>query len=44
MKSEKEKMVSGELYDAGDPELVADRRRVRLLFKKFNDTDVLPRK
>jgi maltose O-acetyltransferase len=38
MKSEKEKMISGELYDAGDPQLVADRRRVRLLFKQFNDT------
>jgi maltose O-acetyltransferase len=38
MKSEKEKMISGELYDPGDPQLVADRRRVRLLFKRFNDT------
>jgi maltose O-acetyltransferase len=38
MKSEKEKMISGELYDPGDPQLIADRRRVRLLFKRFNDT------
>ncbi len=38
MKSEKEKMIDGELYDPGDPQLIADRRRVRLLFKRFNDT------
>jgi maltose O-acetyltransferase len=40
MKSEKEKMLSGELYDPGDPQLVAERKHVRLLFKEFNDTDV----
>jgi maltose O-acetyltransferase len=40
MKSEKEKMLSGELYDPGDPQLVAERKHVRLLLKKFNDTDV----
>jgi maltose O-acetyltransferase len=38
MKSEREKMLSGELYNPLDPQLVADRRRVRLLFKAFNDT------
>jgi maltose O-acetyltransferase len=38
MKSEKEKMVEGELYNPLDPELFADRRRTRLLLKAFNDT------
>lgn len=38
MKSEKEKMLSEELYDASDPELSADRKRARVLFKKFNDS------
>src|SRR5689334_3409743 len=31
MKSEKEKMLGGELYDPLDPELSAERRRARLL-------------
>ena len=38
MRSEKEKMLAGELYDPLDPELVADRRRARLLFAALNDT------
>jgi maltose O-acetyltransferase len=38
MKSEKEKMLGGELYNPFDPQLVADRKRARLLFKAFNDT------
>lgn len=38
MKSEKEKMVSGEMYNPLDPQLVADRHHARLLFKAFNDT------
>ena len=38
MKSEKEKMLGGELYNPLDPQLVAERQRVRLLFKAFNDT------
>jgi maltose O-acetyltransferase len=38
MKSEKEKMLSGELYNPFDPQLVAERQRARLLFKAFNDT------
>jgi maltose O-acetyltransferase len=37
-KSEKEKMLSGELYDPLDPELSAARRRARLLLKALNDT------
>ena len=31
MKSEKDKMLSGELYDPLDPQLAAERRRARLL-------------
>lgn len=38
MRSEKEKMLSGELYNAMDPQLVAERRRARLLLKALNDT------
>ncbi|WP_410766968.1 maltose acetyltransferase domain-containing protein [Haloferax sp. DFSO60] len=39
MPSEKEKMLAGELYDAGDPELVEERTRARRLTRLFNDTD-----
>ena len=38
MRSEKEKMLCGELYDPLDPQLSAERRRARLLFKALNDT------
>jgi maltose O-acetyltransferase len=38
MKTEKEKMLAGELYDALDATLVEDRLRTRLLIKRFNDT------
>lgn len=38
MRTEKDKMLSGELYDPLDPQLVAKRRRARLLLKQFNDT------
>lgn len=38
MKTEKEKMLSGELYDAGDPQLTAERRQARLLLKQLNDS------
>ncbi len=31
MRTEREKMLAGELYDALDPDLVADRYRVREL-------------
>jgi maltose O-acetyltransferase len=34
--SEREKMLSGELYDASDPELVAGRRRARDLLVLYN--------
>lgn len=37
--TEKEKMLAGELYQAGDPELVADRLKARKLVKTFNDSD-----
>jgi maltose O-acetyltransferase len=38
MKTEKEKMLSGELYNALDPELSDERQRTRLLIKDLNDT------
>jgi maltose O-acetyltransferase len=38
MRTEREKMVAGELYDAQDPELVAGRARARLLLKEYNAT------
>ena len=36
MATEKEKMLRGEMYEALDPELSADRHRARLLFQAFN--------
>ncbi|SOD93947.1 sugar O-acetyltransferase [Caenispirillum bisanense] len=36
--TEKEKMLAGELYRAGDPELVADRRRAQELLRNYNVT------
>lgn len=38
MKTEKQKMLAGELYDAFDAELLAMRCRARTLFKQFNDS------
>ncbi|WP_334190919.1 sugar O-acetyltransferase [Noviherbaspirillum sp.] len=38
MKTEKEKMLAGELYDPLDRQLSDERRRARLLFKALNDT------
>jgi maltose O-acetyltransferase len=38
MKTEKEKMLAGELYDALDPRLCDERRRARLLLKVLNDS------
>lgn len=38
MKSEKDKMLTGELYDPLDPQLFAERRRARLLLQQFNDS------
>ncbi|MFC3414826.1 maltose acetyltransferase domain-containing protein [Algoriphagus hitonicola] len=37
--SEKEKMLSGLLYQAGDPELTADRIKARKLLKAYNLSD-----
>lgn len=38
MKTEKEKMLDGELYDPLDPQLTEDRFTTRLLIKSLNDT------
>ena len=37
MKTEKEKMLSGELYNALDQQLVQERTRARLLLQKLNN-------
>ncbi|MEI6947001.1 sugar O-acetyltransferase [Paraflavisolibacter sp. H34] len=37
MKTEKEKMLAGELYDALDPVLSEERLKARLLLKELND-------
>ena len=37
-RSEKQKMLAGELYLAADPELAADRKRARRLTRRFNQT------
>lgn len=44
--TEYEKMVSGELYYAADPELSKMRKRARLLFEKYNKTSItsIPRR
>jgi len=39
MKTEREKMLAGELYDPYEPELVAMRLRARELFKAYNDSN-----
>ena len=36
MKTEKQKMIAGELYDAGDPELRADHTRARQFIQAYN--------
>lgn len=36
MTTEKEKMIAGEMYDAADPQLTAERRRARDLCKSLN--------
>jgi maltose O-acetyltransferase len=38
MKTEKEKMISGELYDPLDKQLIENRLKTRLLIKELNDT------
>ncbi|QTM99129.1 acetyltransferase [Sediminibacillus dalangtanensis] len=38
MKTEREKMIGSELYNAGDPELVADRKNARRLTRLYNQT------
>ena len=38
MVTEKEKMVSGEMYDATDPQLTAERRRARDLCKALSES------
>ncbi|MEO8583259.1 MAG: sugar O-acetyltransferase [Flavitalea sp.] len=38
MKTEKEKMLGGELYDTLDPQLSNERTKVRLLIRALNDS------
>ena len=38
MVTEKEKMLSGEMYDATDPQLIDERRRARVLCKSLNES------
>jgi len=39
MKSEKEKMIAGEIYNPADPHLIEDRKRARFLSLQLNSTD-----
>jgi maltose O-acetyltransferase len=41
LKSEKEKMMAGELYDAFDPQLLAERNRAKDLCFQLNQTSTL---
>jgi Maltose acetyltransferase. len=43
MTTEKEKMLRGELYRAGDEELVKDRLNARRLTRLYNETLEIPR-
>ncbi|HET8854882.1 MAG TPA: maltose acetyltransferase domain-containing protein [Salinimicrobium sp.] len=36
MMTEKQKMLSGELYDASDGQLVAERKHARIQLREFN--------
>ncbi|MGJ9457333.1 maltose acetyltransferase domain-containing protein [Oceanobacillus sp. CF4.6] len=38
MKTEKEKMLDGELYDAADPQLLEERKNARKLTRLYNQT------
>lgn len=38
MKTEKEKMINGEMYISADPELVKDRENARRLVRLYNET------
>ena len=40
MPTEKEKMIAGELYRPGDPQLVAERQRAQELMRAYNHTIV----
>ncbi len=42
MRSEKDRMLAGELYRADDPELVADQRRISAWMERFNATTARP--
>ena len=39
MKTEKEKMIAGEYYIAGDPVLVKERRKAKILLHRLNVTE-----
>lgn len=41
MKSEKEKMLSGEMYLASDPELLKERRKAKRLLRQINISEYL---
>ncbi|HTN21530.1 MAG TPA: sugar O-acetyltransferase [Pelobium sp.] len=41
MKTEKEKMIAGELYNANDEQLVKDRRTAKRLLRQLNVTEYL---
>lgn len=41
MKTEKEKMIDGELYNANDEQLVKDRRKAKRLLRQLNVTEYL---
>ncbi|MCE0504221.1 MULTISPECIES: sugar O-acetyltransferase [unclassified Roseivivax] len=38
MTSEKDKMIAGEMYYPGDPQLAADRKRAQQLMQRYNQT------
>ena len=39
--SEKEKMLAGQLYNAGDPQLAEERNRAQILCQQYNQLNFL---
>ena len=39
IKTEKEKMLAGEVYNCRDPELDADRKKTKQLLRNYNKTE-----
>ena len=41
-RTEREKMLAGETYNCLDPDLEAERRKIKELLRRYNLTEALP--